>query len=309
MRLPDFEAWAIFAKVAEHGSFARAAEAIQLSTPTVSKAITRLEMQLGISLFSRTSRQLSLTETGREALTHARRMLADAEAAETEVRDSTSIPSGVVRIAAPMTFGTHHLSPMLPRLLRLYPGLELDINFSDSLVDLVAEGFDLGIRIASLADSTLRVRKLCSVRLLAVATPEWLERAGPISHPDDLAPHKGFVYTNANQPGCVKLSNSAGQTVLFSQNPLIRANNAEAFLPTLEASLGYGIFPEFMIWRGLESGSLVPLLPDWQLPSIGIYLVTPPGAGRPLRVTAALDYLVEAFSTAPWTQSNAGKND
>lgn len=304
MRLPDFEAWAIFVKVAEHGSFARAAEAIQLSTPTVSKAVSRLEAHLGIALFNRTSRQLSLTETGRDTLLHAQRMLTDAEAAESEARDSTRIPSGVVRIAAPMTFGTEHLSPMLPSLLTDYPDLELDIHFSDALTDLVADGFDMAIRIASLADSTLKVRKLCSVRLMLVATPTWRDRVGPIAHPEDLSKLKGFVYTNTNTPGSMKLVHQSGDIVAFSQQALIRANNAEAFLPSLEAGLGYGIFPEFMIWEGLRAGRFIPLLPDWSVPAIGIYLVTPPSTRRPLRVTTVMDYLTQAFTTMPWAQES-----
>ncbi|AQS83865.1 MAG: LysR substrate-binding domain-containing protein [Acetobacter aceti] len=304
MRLPDFEAWAIFVKVAEHGSFARAAEAIQLSTPTVSKAISRLEAFLGIALFNRTSRQLSLTETGRDTLLHARRMLVDAEAAESEARDSTRIPSGVVRIAAPMTFGTDHLSPMLPALLNRYPDLELDIHFSDSLTDVVADGFDMAIRIASLTDSTLKVRKLCSVKRRLVATPAWYDQVGPITHPDDLSKLKGFVYTNTNTPGSMKLIHQDGEVFVLSQQALMRANNAEAFLPSLEAGLGYGLFPEFMIWQGLREGRFILLLPEWNVFPIGIYLVTPPSTRRPLRVTAVMDYLTHAFTTMPWAQDS-----
>ncbi|GBQ24243.1 LysR family transcriptional regulator [Gluconacetobacter sacchari] len=303
MRLPDFEAWAIFAKVAEWGSFARAADDIQLSKPTVSKAVARLEQTLGASLFNRTSRQLSLTEMGRHALGHANRIIAEAEAAEAGARDGTLRPSGLIRIAAPMTFGIKHLSPVLPAFLQRYPDIDLTLDFSDAIVDLVAEGYDLALRIAALADSSLRARRLCAVRLLLVATPAWLDTTGRPTHPRELEPHKSFVYTNTSAPGMIRLRHTpSGKDHVLSQASRLRANNAESFLPALEAGLGFGVFPEFMIWDSLQAGRLEIILPDWQAPAIALYLVTPPSALRPARINALLDYLVDAFALPPWAR-------
>ena len=303
MRLPDFEAWAIFAKVAEWGSFARAAEDIQLSKPTVSKAVSRLEQALGASLFNRNSRQLSLTEMGRHALGHASRIIAEAEAAEAGARDGTLKPSGLIRIAAPMTFGVKHISPILPAFLHRYPDIDLTLDFSDSIVDLVAEGYDIALRISSLADSSLRARRLCTVRLLLVATPAWLDVTGRPTHPRDLEAYKSFVYTNTSAPGTMRLHHApSGKDYVLSQASRLRANNAEGFLPALEAGLGFGLFPEFMIWDGLQAGRLEIILPDWQAPPIALYLVTPPSPLRPARVNALLDYFVEAFALPPWAR-------
>lgn len=304
MRLPDFEAWAIFSKVAEYGSFARAAEEIQLSKPTVSKAVSRLEQSLGIALFNRNSRHMSLTETGRALLGYANRLVMEAEAAEIEARGDMQRPSGRIRIAAPMTFGVRHLAPVLPGFLEQYPEIDLTIDFSDAVVDLVAAGYDVALRIASLADSSLRARRLCDVRLLLVGAPSWLERVGRPAHPRDLEAHKSFVYTNGSAPGMIRLRlEGSGKEYVLSQTARLRADNAEAFLPALEAGLGYGLFPEFMIWDGLRRGRLERILPDWEGPLITLYLVTPASPVRPTRVTALLDYLSKAFERPPWAQA------
>ena len=301
MRLPDFEAWAIFAKVAEWGSFARAAEDIQLSKPTVSKAVGRLEQALGVSLFNRNSRHMSLTETGRLLQGHANRILAEAEAAEVEARGGILKPSGQIRVTAPVTFGIQHLAPLLPEFMRQYPEVDIAIDFSDAVVDLVAEGYDLALRIASLADSSLRARRLCTVRLLLVAAPAYLDAIGGPDHPRELEDQKGFVYTNTSAPGKIRLRHrKTAKEFVLSQASRLRANNAEGFLPALEAGLGFGLFPEFMVWDGLKSGRLVQALPQWEAPAVALYIVTSPSPLRPVRVTALLDYLVRAFAHSPW---------
>ncbi len=300
MNLPDLEGWAIFAKVAEARSFARAAAELGVSKATVSKAVARLENRLGARLFHRTSRRLSLTETGQSLVQRAGRILAEAEAAEGEALDGSAAPRGLVRLAAPMSFGLLHVAPAMPAFLAAYPEIRLDLHLSDEVVDLVGGGFDAAIRIAALPDSSLLARRLCTVRRLLVAAPAYLERRGRPAHPRELADHACLGYAYLATPDIWRFQGPKGEEAQVRPTGPLRANNADALTPALLAGLGLAVQPDFVVWNDLEEGRLEAVMPGWSMPPISAHLVTPPGGPRPARVTALLDFISERFSRPAW---------
>lgn len=305
-RLPDLEAWAIFAKVAETGSFARTAAELGLSQATISKAITRLEARMKTMLFHRTSRRMSLTESGHAALERAARILAEGEAVEAEVTEQSTSLRGPIRIAAPMSFGVSHLAPLLPEFMARHPDVVLDVSFSDEMVDLVAQGVDLALRISTLADSSLLARRLCAVRILLVGSPAYFERHGRPGHPRDLTGHRILQYSYSRGGTNWRFRHKRHGEFAQALSASLLANNAEALAPALRSGLGMALQPEFLAWKDLQSGALETAMDDWQVESIALHIVTPPGRSRPARVQALIEYLAERFAAAPWAQADGG---
>jgi DNA-binding transcriptional LysR family regulator len=254
-KLPDLEGLAIFAKVVEIRSFAGAAAELKLSKATVSKAVSRIEKRLGARLINRTSRRLALTDTGRQLAGRAAHILAEGEAAEDAALAQATVPRGLVRLAAPMSFGVLHIAPLLPEFLATYAEVSVDLHLSDAMVDLVGEGFDAAIRIAALPDSSLVARRLCEMRRYLVGSPAYLNKHGRPKHPLHLAQHRCIGYSYTTMPDTWRFTKKGNSAMVRPSGPL-RVNNGDAMMPALIAGTGLGILPEFILREALAADRL-----------------------------------------------------
>jgi DNA-binding transcriptional LysR family regulator len=295
-KLPDFEGLAIFAKVVELRSFAATASELALSKATVSKAVTRLEERLGARLFNRTSRRLALTDAGQRLAERAARLLADGETIENEALSQSVTPRGLVRLAVPMTFGVKVVAPVLTEFLKQYPDVSIDLHLSDAMVDLIGEGFDAGLRIASLPDSSLIARRLCAMPRYTVAAPAYLKKYGRPTHPMHLAEHRCFAYAYLSTPNVWHYTNAAGEQASVRPAGPLRVNNGEAVLPALIAGLGIADLPEFIIGDAIASGEVEVILKGWKQTEGAVHLVMPPGGPRPARVEVLVEFLATHFA-------------
>ena len=295
-KLPDFEGLAIFAKVVELRSFAAASTELSLSKATVSKAVGRLEQRLGARLFNRTSRRLALTDAGQRLAARAARLLADGEALESEALAQSVTPRGLVRLAVPMTFGVNAVAPILPEFLQQYPEITIDLHLSDAMVDLIGEGFDAGLRIASLPDSSLLARRLCAMPRHTVAAPSYLKRWGRPTHPMHLAEHKCFGYAYLSKPDVWHYTNAAGEQASVRPAGPLRVNNGEVLMPALLAGLGIADLPDFIVGDAIAAGEVEVILKGWKQREGAVHLVTPPGGPRPARVEVLADFLAKKFA-------------
>jgi DNA-binding transcriptional LysR family regulator len=294
-KLPDLEGLAIFAKVVETRSFAAAATELKLSNATVSKAISRVEAKLKTRLFNRTSRRIALTQAGRQLSDRAARILVEGEALEDEALARSSAVRGLVRLAAPMSFGVLHLAALLPEFLAEYPEVSIDLHLSDATVDMVGDGFDAAIRIAVLPGSSLIARRLCGISRYLVGSPSYLKKHGRPRHPLHLAEHVCITYGHGMVAETWRFTHKNGKSATVRPSGPLRINNGDAMIPALIAGVGLGAVPEFILRDALDAGRLERLLTDWSLPSAAVYWVTPPGGLRPKRVDVLSDFVAQSL--------------
>src|ERR1700742_2671507 len=301
-KLPDLEGIAMFAKAAEERSFAPAARAMGVSVATVSRAVTRLEERLGGRLFNRTSRRLALTDYGRTLADRAARIYADAEEAEDFARETSSRPRGLVKLAAPLSFGARWVAPLMAEFFRRYPDIAVELHLTDAQTDLIGDGFDAALRIAVMKDSSLVARQIVAVRRFVVASPGYIARHGRPRHPRDLAAHRCLSYVNRAKQDIWRFAHlKTGEQCSITPTGQLRGTSVEALLPTVLEGLAITELPEFIATKYFSEQQLEPILTDWLLPEGGLYFVTPTARARPAKVSALADFLVAALRNAPWS--------
>ncbi|MBZ6377322.1 LysR family transcriptional regulator [Pacificimonas flava] len=296
----DLDDWRAFVAVADTGTFTAGASSLGWSVPTVSKRVAALERRLGVSLFHRTSRRLALSPTGETVLPSAREHVRGLAAVEDSLRERDCAPGGRIRMSAPVSFSIAHLGGPLTSFLRDWPDIDLDLRISDETIDLVGGGFDLALRIGRLPDSSLKARKLCDIRMPLVAAPAYLAAAGRPQHPDDLKRHQAIVYAQVRDPTRWTFRHDLEGERTVEVSPRLTVDNGDLGLEALRAGLGLTVQPEFFIYDDLASGTLEEVMLPWSMPPVGAYIVTPPSALRPRRVSLLIEHLASSLARLPW---------
>ena len=283
-----------FVAVVEAGSFARAAEQLRISTTSASRLISELESHLGARLLQRTTRRLALTETGSAYFERCRQILSDVEEAESLAAEADAQPKGLLRISLPQSFGLRHVAPMIPDFCARHPALQLDISFSDRVIEFVEEGVDVAVRIALELKESLVARRLMTVPIVACAAESYLGRLGVPKIPADLKSHDCLQYSYASSPllGDIPVSGN------------FRTNSGDMIRLAALAGQGIAMLPLFLVADDLRSGKLRRVLEDHPFPGLGIYVVYLESARRSARIKAFVNYISERFSgKAPWDQA------
>lgn len=296
-----FAAMIAFTRVVEHGSFARAAQRLSLSTSAISRHVAELEAHLGARLLNRTTRTLSLTESGQAFLERAVQLLADLEEAESAVSSSVHVPRGTIRLTASITFGERYLAPAIADFLARHDQVRFDVELSDRLVDIVDEGFDLAVRIGAPGSQALIARRIGSTQLVCCASPAYLARHGTPATPADLATHRCLTYAYLPVRHAWRFTEPDGNAHVVKIGGPVHANNGRFLAALSAAGVGIALEPDFIAGEDIRAGRLVQLLTRFTPPEAPIYAVYPSRRHLSGKVRAFVDFLAARFERdAPW---------
>ncbi len=294
-----------FIQIVEHGSMTAAAERLGLAKSAVSRRLSELEARLGVELFHRTTRKMSLTDSGRSFYDRTVRIVSDLDEAEQAISQSSRELRGKLKIAAPLSFGLLHLGAVINDFSRQHPHIRFEIDFNDRQVNLIEEGFDLAIRIARLRDSSLIARRIASMSIVTCASPTYLQQYGEPQHPSDLAEHQCLLYGYADTPNKWLYRDINGNKLEIQVQGIIQSNNGDYLRSAAVNGLGIVRQPRFIAYQSITRGELVPILQDYAIPDINAYAIYPPTRHLSQRVRVFIDYMRDRFSGVPyWEKSN-----
>lgn len=296
----QFQELQVFVRAAESGSFSRAAQELGLTQPSVSRIVSQLEARLGVKLLLRTTRKVTLTDAGSTFLDRARQILADLEEAEHAARGVDSL-QGVVRLAAPVLYGTFRIIPHLPALMDQHPGLRIHLTVADHYQDLIADGVDIAIRIGKLADSAMGARKFETLPRYVVAAPSYLAKRGVPQTPADLAEHDCIVGFGSFGPDAWVFTKDATVTSVNVRGR-IQAHSGPGMVSSAVAGMGVAMSSNVAFSEAIKSGTLVRLLEDYEMPPVEVHAVFPQGSRPSPKVRSVVEFLAERISTAGTTQ-------
>lgn len=284
-----------FTAVVDAGSFVKAADALAMSKAAVSRYVVDMETRLGVRLLHRTTRRLSLTDEGQIFYARSKELLADLAEAEAEITSRNEAASGLLRINAPFTFGVLHLAPLWGDFMTQHPQVKLEVTLADRVVDLVEEGYDVAIRIASLENSTLVSKRLASTRMVLCASPQYLKLHGTPIHPRELAEHAVISYSYWSTKDEWRFTGPQGAQSVKTK-PCIHTNNGDTCRLAALANQGIVLQPSFLVGGDLATGTLVELMPEFRSLELGIYAVYPTRKHVSPKVRALLEFLTHHFS-------------
>jgi DNA-binding transcriptional LysR family regulator len=293
----------MFIAVYETGSFSLAARRLGVSSGQASKLVSRLETELGVQLLSRTTRALSPTEVGQAYYERMRTLIAEFDALDDSVRSASGEASGRLVLTAPNSFGVKQLMPALIDFAAAYPRIRLDVSFADRHVNLLDEGFDAAVRVGAPDDSSYIARKICPMRVVAVASADYIARVGEPSEPEDLSGHECVIDTNRRDANLWRFLAADGSERRVQVEGRLRFSNGEACLAAAEAGHGVAFAPTFLAGPRIRDGALKVLLRAYEPERAGVFALYPASRHLAAKVRALIEFLAVRFrGVPPWDQ-------
>jgi DNA-binding transcriptional LysR family regulator len=287
---------AVFAKVVDAGSFAAAARHFGMSPAMVTTHVQTLEERLGVRLLNRTTRRVSATEVGQNFYERCLRILSEVEEAEGVAGELQAAPRGLLRVTAPVSFGTRQLAPAIADYLVSYPNVSIDLSLDDPYLDLIEKRFDLAIRLGRLADSSLVARKLCALATVLCASPGYLEKNGAPRTPRDLIGHNCLVYTYAAAQGVWNFVGQDGKKDVVRISGRFLANSGDVLMALVLKGGGVALAPDYLAEDDLKAGRLIRVLPEYATPETAVQAVYPHGRHLSAKTRTFIDFLASRFA-------------